>query len=128
MAMATRIGAYRSITRRPPSVLSGSRIDGIEPRMTIRSGGKASEKNTATGSRKNSLVSVLVSRARADMSCCSSVVDRATRQGHEGVVKGGLLDAQVAGDDVVAGEHGGHGEQQVAGAGHDELAAGPLDV
>src|SRR5262245_34172084 len=100
MAIATMIGAYRSITRRPPSALSGSRIAGIEPRMANRIGGNASVKNAAVGSRKNSLVSVLVSRARADMSCCSSVVDRATGQGHEGVVEGGLLDPQVAGDDL----------------------------
>ena len=39
-----------------------------------------------------------------------------------------LVDAQVLGDDPVAGQDGGHGGEQVAGAGHDDRRTGPLDA
>src|SRR5690349_2779900 len=120
------IGAYRSITRSPPSSASASRNDGIDPRMTSRMGGNASMKNTPAGSRKNSFVSVSVRRDRADTKG-SSVVDRAAGERDERVVQRGLFQAQVRGDDLVAGECGGDGEQQVAGAGDDQLAACSLD-
>src|SRR5688572_4133031 len=108
-------GAYRSMTRSPPRVSSGSLNVGMAPRMTNRIGGNASAKNTTIGSRKNSLVSVMVSRDRADM-VASSGVDVAAGQRDIRVFQRGLLDPQVGHDDVVAGEHGGHGEQHVPGA------------
>src|SRR4029453_11594091 len=106
----TRIGTYRSITRRPPSSASGSRKAGTLPRITSSSGGKARAKNHPVGSRPNSLASVRVRLASLLMglflSGCrfavvvqGSVVQSSAGQGDEGIVQAGLLGPEVGGDD-----------------------------
>ena len=49
----------------------------------------------------------------------------AAGEGDERVVQAGLLDPQVGGDDLVAGQHGDDGVEQVAGTGHHDLGAVP---
>src|SRR5262245_29605716 len=109
--------------------LSGSRKAGMLPRITSSSGGKASEKNAAAGSRRNSLNSTSVSLRSLGMGLgLLNLVERVVGERDEGVVEAGVLEAQLSGDDVVPGEDRGDRLEQVAGAGHHHLGAGGGDA
>src|SRR5947209_19692847 len=98
------IGTYRSITRRPPMSRAGVRKLGTLPRIATRRAGNRTETNTASGSRRNSLSSISVSRGSPVMGFASSLL-AAAGQGDVRVVQAGLVHAQLRGHDLVAREH-----------------------
>src|SRR5262245_61432539 len=93
----TAIGTYRSITRRPPRSLAGSRKAGTLPRITSSRGGKAGAKNTAAGSRRKSFSSTTVSLRSAGTGI-DLLAEGVVGEGDEGVIEAGPLHTQLGRD------------------------------
>ena len=109
--IATRIGTYRSMTRRPLSSGRALRNAGTLPRITSSSGGKARAQEVPVGLaqeqpqlRRGEVACEPRIGSLSQVVCWWSVVQPAAGQRDEGVVEAGLLDPQVDGDDLVAGQ------------------------
>ncbi len=124
MLIASSDGAKKSTNRAPPKTSDGSRRAGTQPSPTRMRVGSSTREQTCDrvaqeqpglgpGEREPARLArrctghVAGAVLRSWRSCLS--LGRAAGQRDEGVVEGGLVHAQVAGDDLVAGQRGGDG-------------------
>src|SRR6478752_4498043 len=118
-ASSTATGTYRSMTRRPPSPSSCSRKDGTKPRIVRSTVGKTTIQKRLPGSRRKSRLSAL---RTASVAPGTAVRGAGAGEVEEGVVEGGLGDAEAVGGDAEPGQQRDEGVDGLVGAVDDDPA------
>src|SRR5215470_171205 len=127
--IATPMDAMYWVPIWPDRLFCGSPNPGISPNPMTSATGSPNTPMAAPVSRRNSLVSTKASLLKPFMSVSPSAFHAPAGQRHVGAVQAASLDPQVGHQDLPAGQLGGDGAGEVAGAGDVDLvpAAGGGD-
>src|SRR5437868_7152841 len=117
----TLMDAMYSVPIWPDSPCCGSPNPGISPNPMTSATGSPNTPMAAPVSRRNSLVSTKASLLKPFMSPSPSAFHAPAGQRHVGAVQAAPLDPQVSHQDLPAGQFGGDGAGEVAGAGDGDL-------
>src|ERR1700751_5454479 len=119
--IATPMDAMYWVPIWPDRLFCGSPNPGIRPNPMTSATGSPNTPIAAPVSRRNSLVSTKASLLKPFISVSPSAFHAPAGQRHVGAVQAAALDPQVGHQDLPAGQFGGDGAGEVAGAGDSDL-------